>query len=166
MNLLRFVEKNRMLKLALANGLWIGITLKILPKLMIEETLMTCYCCRTILVKLGYTNKGSTTDQHALKKNAVGFAQNLESAIKLLDTLPLSLKSLYDIIVVHFVGSSHPLIELVKSCKFLYVPKFVITIWFTWLKMNHIGYKNIAMNMDVLNTLHENDVLELIMISM
>jgi hypothetical protein len=155
-----------MLKLALANGLWIGITPKILPKLMIEKTLMTCYHCHTILVKLRYTNKGSTTNQHAFKKNVVSFAQNLESAIKLLDALPLSLKSLSNIIVVHFVGSSHPLIELVQSCKFLYVPKFVITIWFTWLKMNHIGYKSTTMNMDVLNTLHENDVLEPIMISM
>jgi hypothetical protein len=48
----------------------------------------------------------------------------------------------------------------------LYVLKYVITIWFTWLKMNHIGYKNTIMNMDVLNTLHENGVLEPIMISM
>jgi hypothetical protein len=38
-----------------------------------------------------YTNKGSTTCQHALKGNVVSFAQDLESVIKLLDTLPLSL---------------------------------------------------------------------------
>jgi hypothetical protein len=43
-------------KLALANGLWIGITPKILPKLTIdEETLIACYRSRTILVKLKYT---------------------------------------------------------------------------------------------------------------
>jgi len=38
-----------------------------------------------------YTNKGSTTCQHAFKGNVVSFAQDLESVIKLLDTLPLSL---------------------------------------------------------------------------
>jgi hypothetical protein len=27
-----------------------------------------------------------------------------------------------------------------------------------WLKMNHIGYKNTIMNMDVLNTLPKNDI--------
>jgi hypothetical protein len=107
-----------MLKLALANGLInfgnilgvIGITPKILPKLMMEEILITCYHCHTILVKLRYTNKGSTIGQHALKENVVSFAQNLENGIKLLDTLPLSLESLSDTIVIHFVGSSYPLI--------------------------------------------------------
>jgi hypothetical protein len=96
------------------------------------------------MVKLKYTNNGSTTCQHVLKGNIISCAQDLESAIKVLDTLPLSLKSLSDTIVVHFVGSSHPLIELVKSCKLIYVHKFVVTIWLTWLKKNHIGYKNIT----------------------
>jgi len=77
----------------------------------IEKTLITCYCCCTILVKLRYINKGSTTCQHVLKGNIVSFAQDLESAIKLLDTLPLSLESLSIIITIHFVGSSHPSIE-------------------------------------------------------
>ncbi len=165
-NLLCFLENNRMLKFALVNGLWIGITPKILPKLMMEETLMTCYCCHTILVKLKYTNKGSTIGQHALKEDVVNFAQNLKSVIKLLNTLPLSLKSLSNTIVVHFVVHSHPHIELVKSCKLLYVLKYVITIWFTWFKMNNIGYKNTTMNINVLNILHENDVPRPIMISM
>jgi hypothetical protein len=126
-------------KHALANGLWIGITSKILLKLMmVKETLITHYRCRTILVKLRYTNIRSTIGQHALKKNVVSFAQDHESAVKLLDTLPSSLESLSNTIVVHFVGSSHPLVELVKSCKLLYVHKYVVTIWLTWLKMNHI----------------------------
>jgi N6-adenosine-specific RNA methylase IME4 len=86
--------------------------------------------------------------------------------VKLLDTLPSSLKSLSDIISICFVGNSHPHVKLVKSCKLLYVHKFDITIWLTWLKMNHIGYKNTTMNMYVLNTLPENDILELIMRSM
>jgi hypothetical protein len=55
--------------------------------------------------------------------------------------LPSSLETLTNTIVVHFVGSSHPPIELVKSCKLSYVRKYVITIWLTWLKSNHIGYK-------------------------
>jgi len=55
---------------------------------MVEETLRTRYHCRTILIN---TNKGSTTCQHALKRNVVSFAQDPESAIKLLDTLPSSL---------------------------------------------------------------------------
>ncbi len=60
-----FLKSNKIPKLALANGLWIGITPKILPKLtMVEKTLITCYCCRTILIKLRCTNKGNTTCQH------------------------------------------------------------------------------------------------------
>jgi hypothetical protein len=71
------LKNTKMLKLALANGLWIGITPKILPKLMmVEKTLITRYHCYTILVKLKYTNKGSTTCQHALKGNVVNFAQD------------------------------------------------------------------------------------------
>jgi hypothetical protein len=98
-------------KFQVANGLSISITPKILPKLMmVEETLITHYHCRTILVKLKYTNKWNTTSQHALKGNVVNFAQDLESAIKLQDTLPSSLGSLSNTITIHFVGSSHPLV--------------------------------------------------------
>jgi hypothetical protein len=118
-----------------------------LPKsTMVEETLLTHYCCHTILIKLKYTNKGRTISQHPLKGKKISFAQNLESAIKLLSTLPSSLKTLINTIAVHFVGSSHPLIDLIKSCKLLYVCKFAITIWLTWIKSIHIGYKNIIMN--------------------
>jgi hypothetical protein len=122
-------------KLALANGLWFGITPKILPKLtMVKQTLITRYCCRTTLVKLRYTNKRSTTSQHALKGN-VNFAQDPKRAVKPLDTLPMSLESLFD--PIHFVRSSHPLIDLAQSCKLLYVRKYVVPILLTWLKMNH-----------------------------
>ncbi len=139
---------NKMPKLALANGLWIDITPKILPKLtMVEETLIARYHCHTTLVKLRYTNKRSTTSQHALKGNVVNFAQDPQRAIKLLDTLPPSLKSLSDIIAIYFVGSPHPLVELVKSCQLLYVCKYVVTISLTWLKMNQIRYQNTTMNM-------------------
>jgi hypothetical protein len=73
------LKNNKIPKYALTNGLWIGITPLILPKLiMVEETLLTCYWYRTILVKSRYTNKGGTTCQHA---------------IKVLDTLPSSLES-------------------------------------------------------------------------
>jgi len=125
---------------------------------MVEETLITHYHCHTILVKLRYTNKGNTTCQHALKGNIVSFAQNLESAIKLLNTLPLSLESLNDTIVVHFVKSSHPPIELVKSCKLLYVHKTIIIIWFNWLNPNHVGYKNIIVDTNIFNTLPDDDI--------
>jgi hypothetical protein len=91
-----------MLKLELANGLWIGITPKILPKLMmVEETLIARYCCYTILVKLRYINKGNTIGQHAFKGNVVSFAQDPKSAVKLLDTLPLSLE--YYLILLHYI---------------------------------------------------------------
>jgi hypothetical protein len=43
-----------------------------------------------------------------LKGNIVSFAQNVESAIKILDTLSSSLESLTNIIAIHFVLSSHP----------------------------------------------------------
>jgi hypothetical protein len=134
---------NKMPKHALPNGLWIGITPKILPKLtMVEETLIAQYHCHTTLVKLRHTNKRSTS-QLALKGNVVNFAQDFKRAVKLLDTLPMSLKSLSDTIAIHFVGSSHPLVELVKSCKLSYVCKYVVIISLTWLKMNQIGYKKL-----------------------
>jgi hypothetical protein len=120
------LKNNKMSKLALANGLW--ITPKILPKLtMGKKTLITRYHCHTMLVKLRYTNKGSTTCQHALKGNVVYFAQDL-SAVKLLYTLPSSLESLSNTIVAHILGNSHPPIKLIKNCKLLYVCKFVVTI--------------------------------------
>jgi hypothetical protein len=94
----------KMPKLALANGLWIGITLKILSRLtMVEETLIIRYHYCTILVKLRYTNKGSTTCQHAFKGNVVNFAQDPKNVIKVLNTLSLSLEPLSNIIVIHFV---------------------------------------------------------------
>jgi hypothetical protein len=61
-----------------------------------------------MLIKLRYSNKEGKTSQHALKGNVVSFSQDPESVIKLLDILPLSLESLFDIVVVHFIGSSHP----------------------------------------------------------
>jgi hypothetical protein len=111
-------------KLTLNNGLWIGIASTVLQKLtMVEETLIARYHCHTILVKLRYTNKGSTIGQHAPKGNIVNFAQDLKSAIKFLNILPSSFKSLNDTIIMHFVESSHLPIELVKSYKLLYVRK-------------------------------------------
>ncbi len=80
-------------------------------------------------LELRYTNKGGTINQHAFKGNLINFAQNyLESAIKLLNTSPSSLESLIDTIAIHFFGSSHPPIELVKKCRLLYVRKYIITI--------------------------------------
>jgi hypothetical protein len=65
-----------------------------LPKLtMVKETLITHYCCCTILVKLRYINKGGITCQHAFKGNITSFVQNPKSAIKLINILPSSLKS-------------------------------------------------------------------------
>jgi hypothetical protein len=100
---------NKMPKLALANGLWIGITPNSLRKLMIvKEVLIARYCCQTILIKLRYSNKGRKTCQHALKGNVINFLQDLESVVKLLNILPLSLESLFNIVEVHFVGNTHP----------------------------------------------------------
>jgi hypothetical protein len=76
------LKNKKMSKLALVNGLWIGIAPMVLPKLtMVEETLMTHYRCRTIMVKLRYNNRRNTTGQHELKGNIVSFAQDLESAM-------------------------------------------------------------------------------------
>jgi hypothetical protein len=138
-----------------------------LPKLtMVEDTLITHYHCCMISTKLKDTNKGGTTCQHPFKGNIVRFEQNLDSVIKVLNTLSSSLEMLINIIVIHFVGSSHPPIKLIKNCELLYVRKSTITIWLTWLKSNHLGYKNIAMNSHVLNKMPKNDILDQIMRSM
>jgi hypothetical protein len=42
----------------------------------------------------------------------------------------------------------------ITQCSYLQV----IFLGLTWLKMNHIRYKNTTMNMDVLNTLLENHI--------
>jgi hypothetical protein len=50
------------------------------------------------------------------------FAQDLESAIKFLNTLPSWLKSLNDIIPTHFFGISHQSRELIKSANcYIYI---------------------------------------------
>jgi len=129
----------------------------------VEETWISHYHCCTILVKFKYTNKEESTCQHAFKEHIVSFAQNPKSVIKLLNTLSSSLESLINIIVINFVGSLHPPIELVKNCKLLYVCKYVIIIWLTWLKSNHIGYKNTTMNTHVLNKMPKIDISKPIM---
>jgi hypothetical protein len=75
----------------------------ILPKLtMVEKTLITHYHCCTTLVKFKYTNKEEPKCRHAFKENIVSFAQNPKSAIKFLNTLSSSLKSLINIIAINF----------------------------------------------------------------
>ncbi len=79
------IKNNKMSKLALVDGLWIGIAPITLPKLtMVEETSIARYCCWTTLFKLRYINKGGIIVQHALKGNVVSFAQDLEHAIEIL----------------------------------------------------------------------------------
>jgi hypothetical protein len=79
---------NKMPKLALANGLWIGVAPLMLQKLIIaEETLIAQYWM--ILFKLKYTNKGRMIGQHAVKRNVISFAQKFKHAIELLNELPL-----------------------------------------------------------------------------
>jgi len=65
---------------------------------------------------------------------------------------------LSNFVVVHFVGNTHLPIEVVKSCKFLYVCKFVVTLWLTWLKSNHIDYKCTTINMHKLNMLLNDNI--------
>ncbi len=65
-----YLTFNKMPRIALATGLWIGVTPTILPKLtMVEKTLIANYRYWTILFKLRFTNKGGITCQHAFKRN-------------------------------------------------------------------------------------------------
>jgi hypothetical protein len=65
-----YLTFNKMPKLALANGLWIGVAPTILQKLtMVKETLITHYYYWMVLFKLRYTNKGGISCQHAFKGN-------------------------------------------------------------------------------------------------
>jgi len=151
-----FIKKTKCQNL---HWVWIGIAPITLPQLtMVEEILIARYHCRTILFKLKYTNKGVIKGQHAFKGNVVSFAQDHEHAIEILNELPLSLECLFDFITVHFVGNTHPPMEIVKSCKFLYVRKFVITIWLTWLKYNHTKYRCTTINIHGLNLLPNNNI--------
>jgi hypothetical protein len=51
-----------------------------------------------------------------------------------------------DFIVIHFVSSTHPPIELVTSCKIVHMYKDITTTWLSWLKSNHVGYKSTTIN--------------------
>ncbi len=158
------IEHNKIPKLALANGLWIGIAPRMLPKFkMVKDIPISRYRRQTILFKLRYTNKGGIIQQHAFKGNVLSFAQDPEHAIKLLGELQLSLKPLSHFVAVHFVGITHPPIDVYKSCKFLYECKYVVTLWLTWLKFNHIGYMCTTINTHGLNVLLDNNILDLIL---
>jgi hypothetical protein len=77
----------------LIDGLWIGHSHDVLPKLtLVEESLITCQQCRTTLIKLKYYNN-SLIGQKALKGNISSFAQNHDAAMALIDFLHTSLKS-------------------------------------------------------------------------
>jgi hypothetical protein len=56
--------------------------------------------------------------QNALKSNMVSFAQDHEHAIELLNELPLSLESISNFFIIHFVGNTHPPMEIIKTCNF------------------------------------------------
>jgi hypothetical protein len=108
-----------------------------LPKFkMVKDIPISRYRCWTILFKLRYTNKGGIIEQHALKSNVLSFTQDLEHVIELLGELPLSLESLFNFVAVHFVGITHPPIEVNTSCKFLYICKYVVTLWFTCVQQS------------------------------
>ena len=75
------------------NGLCIVILMIFFPKLTpIEESLITLYQYKTILIKLKYFNK-FLKGQKALKGNISSFVQNHDAPIVLIDSLPTSLKS-------------------------------------------------------------------------
>jgi len=151
-------KHNKLPKFSLANRTWIGCVLSNLPKLtMVEETLIAQYCCRVLLIKLRYSNN-SFTGQCALKGNIVSFAQNLEIALQLINTLPISLEALSDVVVVHFIGDKHPSMNIIKSYKLLYVRRLVVQTWLTWLQANYVGYTNLSIDIDNLNRLPENNI--------
>jgi hypothetical protein len=110
-----------------------------------------------------YTNKCGIIGQHALEGNVVSFAQDHKPAIEILNESPLSLESLFGFITIHFIVNTHHPIEIINSCKFLYVRKFVITIWLTWLKFNHIEYMCTIINRHGLKLFPNNNVPDPIM---
>jgi hypothetical protein len=124
---------------------------------MVEETLIACYRCRTVLIKLRYSSN-IIIGQSALKRNIISFSQNPEEAIKLIKTLPISLETLSDAVAVHFVGTKHPPSNIIKSCKLLYIRRSIVLLWLTWLQANHLGYKDICIDSDKINILRENSI--------
>lgn len=144
-------------KYALANGLWIGEVDKLLPKLTtVEQSLISKYRCRAILIKLRYIKGGN--GQYALKGNLVSFPQDPITANKLITMIPPSLDSLSESIAIHFVGATHPPIDIIKACDLLYVRRAVVSTWITWLQIHHVGYKDITIDTQAINTLPHNDI--------
>jgi hypothetical protein len=140
----------------LENALWIENVKNVLPNLtMVEGTLIARYRCRTVLIKLRYLSD-IIIGQSALKGNIISFSQNPKESIKLIKTLPISLETLSDVVVVHFVGSKHPPSNIIKSCKLLYVCKSIVFLWLTWLQANHLGYTDICIDLKKINILLEN----------
>ncbi|HYP43548.1 MAG TPA: DUF6570 domain-containing protein, partial [Candidatus Nitrosocosmicus sp.] len=155
------IKQNKIPKFSLANGTWIGCIPSNLPKLtMIEEMLIARYRCRALLIKLRYSNN-SFPSQRALKGNIVSFAQNPETTLQLINTLPISLDALCDLVAVHFIGDKHRPVNIITSCKLLYVRRTVVHTWhtwLTWLQENHVGYKDMCIDVTNIGTLPENNI--------
>ena len=151
------IKQNKLPKFSLANALWIGNVKNVLPNLTVEETLIAHYRCRIVLIKLRYSSN-IIMGQSALKGNIISFSQNPEEAIKLIKKLPISLETLSDAVAVHFVGTKHPPSNIIKSYKLLYVCRFVVLLWLTWLQANHLGYKDICIDSNKINILPKNSI--------
>jgi hypothetical protein len=77
----------------------------------------------------------------------------------LIEKLFITIEMLLDVIVVHFQKNEHPCLNIVKHCELFYIHKYVIL---TWLRNNHSIYKCVCIDSNLINRLHENDILNII----
>jgi hypothetical protein len=68
------------------------------------------------------------------------------------------LEALSNVIVVHFVGNKYLSLDFVKHCELLYVRRFAILTWLTWLRNIHLGYKGTTIDSHLTNNLLLNGV--------
>jgi hypothetical protein len=92
------------------------------------------------------------------KGNLISFAHHNQT-IDVINIVPISLLSISNLIVIHFVGTSHSPLDVTQNCNWINIQKDVVTICLTSLKQNHINYHDVAINQTTLNKLHDNNTI-------
>lgn len=95
------------------------------------------------------------------KGNLINSAWDHNETIDVINIVPISLLSISNLIVIHFVGISHSPLDVTQNCKLLNIRKDVVTICLTSLKQNHINYHDVAIDQTTLNKLHTNTTIHI-----
>jgi hypothetical protein len=92
------------------------------------------------------------------KRKLISFAQDHNETIDVINIVPISLLSISNLIVIHFVGIFHSPFYVTQNCNLLNIWKDAVINLFNIIKKNHINYHDVAINQTTLNKLHDNNI--------